>query len=405
MAAAQRRSPISQHIGLCTSALVAVAVGWLIYYARIHGGGVHDGGSSRFDALDRALASTQYATPLPEATLRQQGKCDDPGFQHARCGRRLRRHCNAVVVRGFADANTIAGIGAFAEAVMRTAGGGHGGVTLADVHGGIVSAGERFADLFKIWNSVDANQRKPLEGSTYTYEDALTYRDTVRLIRDVAWRYFLNDSEPLGGRSAASASAGEDKSTEHPDDTATTTAGTSPLRLASPAFISLITNAPPRSPNDEYWHPHVDIDQYPSFDVTTLLYLSSAAAPSSTPDGAATVGAASSNGGGDATTACDGYEGSAPCFCGGEFLFLSGPQLRPSPAEPVYSYAPMAGDLLMFTSGREHPHRVAKVTCGARMAMTTAFTCSPKSAQVLDVDDNAFMRYVLARGKRSAELA
>eukprot|EP00756_Hemistasia_phaeocysticola_P020538 Hpha_TRINITY_DN15724_c3_g1::TRINITY_DN15724_c3_g1_i3::g.40325::m.40325 len=49
--------------------------------------------------------------------------------------------------------------------------------------------------------------------------------------------------------------------------------GDRPLYLASPGFFSrMYGDRPVRSVHDEYWHPHVDTDQYEAFVFTTLTY-------------------------------------------------------------------------------------------------------------------------------------
>ena len=50
--------------------------------------------------------------------------------------------------------------------------------------------------------------------------------------------------------------------------------GASPsLYLASPMFFSKLRAGEARNPHDEYWHPHIDTEQYGSFVFTTLSYL------------------------------------------------------------------------------------------------------------------------------------
>jgi len=45
------------------------------------------------------------------------------------------------------------------------------------------------------------------------------------------------------------------------------------LHLTHPTFFSRLTEKSAQSPNDEYWHPHVDKETYESFHYTSLLYL------------------------------------------------------------------------------------------------------------------------------------
>ena len=101
------------------------------------------------------------------------------------------------------------------------------------------------------------------------------------------------------------------------------------LYLASPTFFSRLTAKEPRNEHDEYWHEHIDTQQYGSFAFTTLLYLS--------------------------TQETD--------FTGGS-LVING--------NPIH---PIAGSMVGFTSGQENPHHVDKLSSGIRFAITTAFTC------------------------------
>ena len=122
----------------------------------------------------------------------------------------------------------------------------------------------------------------------------------------------------------------------------TETFGAQKLWLAAPTFFSKIAaDRPPRIENDEYWHPHVDTLQYGSFTYTALLYLSSAGAD----------------------------------FDGGRLRFL-----RRGTNESVAAVRPAVGRLVLFSSGREHPHHVEPVRSGERLAVTVAFTCERRAA-------------------------
>ena len=113
------------------------------------------------------------------------------------------------------------------------------------------------------------------------------------------------------------------------------------LYLTAPTFFSRISSdKPPKILNDEYWHEHIDAEQYGSFVYTSLLYLTDAGRD----------------------------------FEGGAFQFLG--------AESVADVQPAKGRLVLFTSGTEHPHRVTRVTAGTRLALTIAFTCHREAAIV-----------------------
>lgn len=97
--------------------------------------------------------------------------------------------------------------------------------------------------------------------------------------------------------------------------------------------------------HDEYWHEHVDTQQYGTFAYTALLYLS--------------------------TQRVD--------FEGGSFVFTS----TEANKEPQYA-EPRFGRLVAFTSDAENPHQVEKVTSGVRIALTAAFTCDKTKAASID---------------------
>ena len=45
------------------------------------------------------------------------------------------------------------------------------------------------------------------------------------------------------------------------------------LHLTQPTFFSRLTGQKAKSAHDEYWHSHIDSNQYPHFDYTALVYL------------------------------------------------------------------------------------------------------------------------------------
>ena len=48
--------------------------------------------------------------------------------------------------------------------------------------------------------------------------------------------------------------------------------------------------------------------------------------------------------------------------------------------ESVAAVRPAVGRLVLFSSGREHPHHVEPVRSGERLAVTVAFTCEKRAA-------------------------
>merc|ERR1719436_1713630 len=101
--------------------------------------------------------------------------------------------------------------------------------------------------------------------------------------------------------------------------------------------------------HDEYWHQHIDTEQYGTFEYTALLYLS--------------------------TTWED--------FDGGEFLFDAESEVGLA-GGPAAAVEPRFNRLVAFTSDAENPHRVEKVSRGVRIALTAAFTCDMEKAASID---------------------
>lgn len=99
-----------------------------------------------------------------------------------------------------------------------------------------------------------------------------------------------------------------------------------------------------QTPHDEYWHNHIDMNQYPNFEYTALVYLND-----------------------------QGDE-----YSGGEFSFVD--QKEGEKRESLTTIRPGAGTLVFFTSGPENVHRVHKVHAGLRFALTVSFTCDKSQA-------------------------
>jgi predicted 2-oxoglutarate/Fe(II)-dependent dioxygenase YbiX len=233
--------------------------------------------------------------------------------QHPRCRFRSgARICERLVVEDFATQEEVDAVLELARAGMGVGRAGEGGVTLVDLSHGIVSYGRKFANLFK---AMEKGSSAELQATLRSERHLSAYEGLIDRIQSFVADRFL--SSPNG------------------------------LSFAKPAFISLITNDTAQIPNDEYWHVHVDTDQYGSFDVTTLLYLSDQVE--------------------------DPNDAGTTTFTGGNFEFVDSEQ--DAEVAAVLALPPARGRLLVFTSGSEHPHRVSPVTSGHRWAMTTAFSC------------------------------
>jgi hypothetical protein len=227
------------------------------------------------------------------------------------------RRCDRFLVDNFASEAEILDMRELAQGAMALGKPAAGGVTLVDLFHGIVTHGSKFGDLFKL---IEA--KRP--DTTALRRQLATYDAVTRRIAEMVRARFFGDGE---------------------------------VSIAKPAFVSKITNASAKTPNDEYWHVHVDTEQYGVFDVTTLLYLS---------DYAEVEGEADLNT--DLT------------FGGGTFDFVN--DETDAGVTEVLAIPPVIGRLLVFTSGPEHPHRVSPVRWGTRWAMTTAFSCSVGGADL-----------------------
>ena len=175
-------------------------------------------------------------------------------------------------------------------------GGGIGGASILDLHSGALSHGDNFINLYK------------------SHPDLFTPRDfqTYRTVKDrvkaaVAEHFNLENSH---------------------------------LYLSHPTFFSELTAVPAVTVHDEYWHPHIDKETYPSFHYTSLLYLSD-------------------------------YKRD---FTGGRFVFID------EHFKANRTIEPREGRVSAFTSGVENKHHVEPVAGGTRYALTMGFTCDQSKA-------------------------
>lgn len=218
------------------------------------------------------------------------------------------RSCGRLQRYGFASPAEVSILRDLAEKGF-SIGQSSGGASVLDVHRGAVSKGSGFIDLFAALAA--ANQRQLFNATHLS-----VYGDVSRRVAQLARETLLSKPKPASpSRSARRA------------------------ELTSPTFFSRMDGGVSAvTVHDEYWHSHVDLDQYGSFVVTGLLYL-----------------------------ADHGSE-----FSGGEFVFEG--------ESYEVTIEPKRGMLLLFTSGPENPHRVERVTSGTRYALTMALTCSPDAA-------------------------
>ena len=240
-----------------------------------------------------------------------------------KCSTQANKKCGAFLVDNFINVTEVNQLRNLVHRAMKL-GGGSGGPTILDLQSGALSKGDKFID---IWRAFDLAGVEPL-----TKGDVSIYAQVVdRVAERVAAEF-----------------------------------GARGLHLTAPTFFSRISaDLSPVTENDEYWHSHIDTEQYEAFDYTTLLYLSD--------------------------TDSD--------FGGGRLVLdTSGDGLRKT------IISPRRGRLLAFSSGpgylsprhhrsfddcaishyysfiAEFPHYVEKVSSGTRLALTIAFTCTRAAA-------------------------
>uniref|UniRef100_A0A023GCC1 Putative prolyl 4-hydroxylase alpha subunit proteinues n=1 Tax=Amblyomma triste TaxID=251400 RepID=A0A023GCC1_AMBTT len=177
-----------------------------------------------------------------------------------------------------------------------------GGASILDLHSGSVSLGEKFVNVYKLL------ERK---GTTlFSDQDLKVYKQVKDKIRSLIGFQFGVKPESL--------------------------------HLTHPTFFSEMTARPAVTVHDEYWHVHVDKEQYGSFHYTSLLYLTDYGTD----------------------------------FGGGRLFFVDS-------VRGNATVEPRSGRVLAFTSGSENPHFVEKVDRGVRYALTVSFSCDPSKA-ILD---------------------
>jgi Rps23 Pro-64 3,4-dihydroxylase Tpa1-like proline 4-hydroxylase len=278
----QQQAQPSKSAWVLHAAFAAACIAFLTaYYLRRSTEGGSNPGSNKLTSM-----------PCNAQSYKRGSSCS-PHDTH-RCGR--------MVVDNFASAEEVAALQAIAEHGMQL-GGGSGGPTILDLVSGALSYGDKFIDVWAAFDDtkgVRAYRRSELQVFQQVIERV------SRLVKDT---FAVED-----------------------------------VYLTSPGFFSRIKAAPAQIANDEYWHRHVDTEQYESFVYTALLYLTN-----------------------------HGID-----FEGGQLQFL---QTHPETStQTLETVNPAKGRLVLFTSGAEHPHRVMRVTNGTRLTVTIPFTCDRRAA-------------------------
>jgi len=189
-------------------------------------------------AVALAAAGVAFWRLRPPSTYLPSGR-----FEAVPCAKDDQRSCSSdacgrLVIDDFASAAEVDEMLALARRGM-TLGGGAGGPTILDLHSGALSRGDKFVDVWALFN---LTQVRETFGPAFSRADVAVYGRLVDRVREtVAARFGLS----------------------------------APLHLTAPTFFARISgDKPPVIENDEYWHSHIDTLQYGSFAFTTLLYLS-----------------------------------------------------------------------------------------------------------------------------------
>jgi len=203
--------------------------------------------------------------------------------------------CGRFVMDGIVTGEEASRLKSIAERGLAM-GGSDGGASVLDLHSGALSYHDHFINIYKL----------PNVSEIFSKEDFKLYKTVRTKVQHAVAHNF-------GVPSTA-------------------------IYLTHPTFFSKLTNLPPVTQHDEYWHPHVDKETYKSFHYTSLIYLNDYSID----------------------------------FNGGRFFF--------DDKNTSVIVEPKQGRLSMFTSGHENVHHVERVVSGTRYAMTVSFTCDQKSA-------------------------
>ena len=237
--------------------------------------------------VDEVLEKKRHAQMLCHPQYKREIQDINPVCLPARCGRFIVDDLVSV-----SDAHKLLEIAKKGLAQ----GGGNGGASILDLHSGALSHGDNFINLYKTHPNV------------FSQRDFETYRNIKNRVKAAVAEHFNLDNDQL--------------------------------YLSHPTFFSELTSIPAVTLHDEYWHPHIDKETYPSFHFTSLLYLSD-------------------------------YKRD---FTGGRFIFID------ESAKANRTIEPREARVSAFTSGVENRHYVEPVTGGTRYALTMGFTCDKTKA-------------------------
>ena len=247
-----------------------------------------------------------------------------PGTHTIPCVEQSLTACARVYLPSFLDASSASLLLSLSTSAFSLTPGGSGPVTLIDLVSGALSYQDRFINAFPLF----ARQQTffPLPALSLYLQLTSTIRTHIHRTLNLTF----------------------------------------PLYLTRPSFIAQISaHKPFLTTHDEYFHPHVDLHQYGSFDFTALIYLSEWGEDFT---GGEFVFTDTKRG----ERQSSGEE--AEVKAGGDAR-VEGPSVggAGSSVEEV-EVRPSRGGVLYFTSGEENVHYVRKVVTGQRSTLTIAFT-------------------------------
>lgn len=235
------------------------------------------------ETLDKKRAAQMLCDPR----YKEEIAALDPVCLPARCGR--------FITDDLVTLKEAHGLLALAKKGLAQ-GGGAGGASILDLHSGALSKEQQFVNLYKTHPGL------------FTSRDFQLYKGVKDKVKAAVAEHFNLDNDKL--------------------------------YLSHPTFFSELTAVPAVTEHDQYWHPHIDKQTYPSFHFTSLLYLADFKRD----------------------------------FTGGRFMFIDEGNKVNRTVEPK------EGRVSAFTSGIENRHMVEPVTGGSRYALTMGFTCDSSKA-------------------------
>lgn len=184
------------------------------------------------------------------------------------------------------------------QILSRAQGGGTGGPSVVDLHTRVVSYKDTFIDLDVVLKH-------------YQWNITETHKEHYKYIRNTIRNKIVELSKLPEER----------------------------MHLDKGFFSYINGSQSANTVHDEYWHEHIDTEQYGTFTYTSLLYF--------------------------------GEKGSS--FQGGDLVFKDGHTIKPERAR-----------LVIFSSGQENPHWATKFSSGIRILLVSALTCNEKVRVDLD---------------------